>query len=157
MASGRREADGDGLVTLCLISPQKGVPLRLFCGRTILVVERDGKALANTHWRHQAGVFSVVLPKGWSQWRLRLGERQCVWRPQIESLATVSDGVAGQKIASSPMFSAVRLRQQSASSARMKSMGLYSSVRTIASVRSGVTRSRSSFSAIGSTPVKSPR
>ena len=74
-------ADADGLVTLCLISPQEGVPLRLFCGRTILAVEQDEKALANKHWRHQAGVFSVVLPKGRSHWRLRLGERQEDTRP----------------------------------------------------------------------------
>ncbi len=68
-------ADADGLVTLCLISPQEGVPLKLFCGRKILAVERDGAARANKQWRHEAGVFSVVLPKGRSQWRQGLGER----------------------------------------------------------------------------------
>jgi hypothetical protein len=66
-------ADAAGRVELTLEAPAEGTLLKLVCRRPILDVACNGRDVPKRRWTHQGELFTVSLPKGRSQWLLRLG------------------------------------------------------------------------------------
>jgi hypothetical protein len=66
-------ADADGRVELTLEAPEEDTLLKLVCRRPILDVACNGRDVPKRRWTHQGELFTVSLPKGRSQWLLRLG------------------------------------------------------------------------------------
>jgi len=66
-------ADADGRVELTLAAPADDIRLKLVCRRPILAVACNGEPVSKARWTRQGELFTVLLPKGRSQWLLRLG------------------------------------------------------------------------------------
>jgi len=66
-------ADAAGRVELTLAAPADDIPLKLVCRRPILAVACNGRPVPKRRWTRQGELFTVLLPKGRSQWLLRLG------------------------------------------------------------------------------------